>query len=181
MVRGGPRRAFYGALKHYTGSIVISIRQFSPEDFPRIRSIVADGGELALHHPHVYWMMHYASPELFLVYETDGLIKGFVSGIGPFAKAEDCFLWQVGVDPKFQHMGIGARLVLEFSKNAKAKGYKNAVFTITGDNVSSKRLAEGMARLAGLEGPLEPVGNTGDMFVDMEAEDIYSLPTDNAD
>ena len=61
---------------------------------------------------------------LTLLYETDGLIKGFISGEVMVSGA--VMLWFCAVLPQYQQKNIGIRLYQEFEKACKARGY-NAI------------------------------------------------------
>lgn len=63
---------------------------------------------------------------LTLVYETDGLMKGFISGEVMVSGA--VMLWFCAVLPAYQQKNIGIRLYQEFEKACKSRGY-NAILT----------------------------------------------------
>lgn len=73
---------------------------------------------------------------LTLVYETDGIIKGFISGEKLVSGA--ILLWFCAVKKEFQHSIIGPRLYFEFENHCKNTGV-NAILAY-GFKTSDKML-----------------------------------------
>jgi ribosomal protein S18 acetylase RimI-like enzyme len=68
------------------------------------------------------WIENLVNDEkcLTLVYETDGVIKGFISGEKLISGS--ILLWFCAVKKEFQNGIIGPRLYFEFEKHSKEKG-----------------------------------------------------------
>jgi ribosomal protein S18 acetylase RimI-like enzyme len=157
------------------GIFQMQIRNFTSADFPNILKIAHDAGNLAQHHPHVYWMMTYTSPHLCLLAEDNGLPLGYASGIAPFIDSQTCFLWQIGVIPAGRRRNVGTALAVEFFKHAHRAGSHRLVFTIQEDNAPSLELLSKVARIFGAGDLMRCIGTTGDMGASAVAENIYEV------
>lgn len=151
------------------------IRTFTTEDLPNIAQIALRAGRLAVHHPHVYWMMTYTSPHLCLLAEHDGSPVGYVSGLSPFLDAHTCFLWQVGVVPEARRRNLGTDLGVEFFRRALNAGSRRVIFTIEENNTPSVDLLRKVAGLCGSGGIMKRIGSTGDIGAGITPEIIYEV------
>jgi ribosomal protein S18 acetylase RimI-like enzyme len=151
------------------------IRNFGSADVPIIRKIAHDAGNLAVHHPHVYWMMTYTSPHLCLLAEEDGLPIGYVSGLTPFLDSQTCFLWQIAVATASRRRNLGTDLATEFFARALAAGSRRVMFTIEENNSPSLNLFSKVAGMFESRDSMNCIGTTGDLGATAAAENIYEI------
>lgn len=118
---GKGRRLFYGkmsnAIRPATEADIDTIHQLlDMEPFKYDDSLPYDRS----------WIEQLVTNErcLTLLYETDGQIKGFISGEVMVSGA--VMLWFCAVLPQYQQKNIGIRLYQEFEKACKVRGY-NAI------------------------------------------------------
>lgn len=77
-------------------------------------------------------------PTSLVAEEEDGTVVGFVMGelfIGEYGISREATLDTIGVDPDYQHKGIGARLIKEFIEHLKALGARK-ISTLVDSNDS---------------------------------------------
>jgi L-2,4-diaminobutyric acid acetyltransferase len=151
------------------------IRNFTSSDVPIIREIARDAGNLAVHHPHVYWMMTYTSPHLCLLAEQDGVPLGYVSGLTPFLDSHTCFLWQIAVTPASRRRNLGTDLAVGFFERAIAAGSRRMMFTIEANNAPSLGLFNKVAGIFESRDSMKCIGTTGDLGTSAAAENIYEI------
>ena len=78
-------------------------------------------------------------PTSLVAEEEDGTVVGFVMGellIGEYGISQEATLDTIGVDPEYQHKGIGEQLIKEFVDHLRALGVRK-VNTLVDSNDSS--------------------------------------------
>lgn len=81
--------------------------------------------------------------------ELGGDVAGFVSGYRPPVHPDSLFVWQVAVAPAARGQGLGKRLMLDILARPDNSSVRFLRTTITGDNVASWAMFEGLARELG--------------------------------
>ena len=77
-------------------------------------------------------------PTSLVAEKEDGTVVGFVMGdllIGEYGISREATLDTIGVDPDYQHQGIGKQLLQEFMDHLKALGARR-IFTLVDTNDS---------------------------------------------
>jgi len=77
-------------------------------------------------------------PTSLVAEEEDGTVVGFVMGelfIGEYGISQEATLDTIGIDPDYQHKGIGKQLIIEFMDHLKALGARK-ISTLVDSNDS---------------------------------------------
>ncbi len=124
----------------------IHLRQPTIADGGGMWRVVKESGVLDLNSSYLYLLMARDFARTCVVAEIAGDVVGFVTGYRRPDRPEAAFLWQVGVLPRAQGLGLGKRLVAAF---LRAPGCQDATIletTITPDNAASRALFRAIAR-----------------------------------
>lgn len=120
-----------------------------PEDGPAVAALVRQTGVLDPNSTYAYVLLGDRFGEHCLVAEDDGRVAGFVSGFLDPRDPSTLFLWQIGVAPTAQGMGLGARLLRAFAARPAHAGATALETTIAIDNAASEALFRAFAREQG--------------------------------
>lgn len=101
---------------------------------------------LDLNSAYKYLLMCEFFQETCIVAKEGDRLIGFVTAFIPPDKDDTLFVWQIGVDSKFQGQGIASKLLSElfFQNNLEQIHYLEA--TVTPTNIASKALFRGFAK-----------------------------------
>lgn len=149
------------------------IRPMTEADFPSVYDLVKATGTLDVHTPYTYWVLLNLHSELMLVCEREGQIAGFVAGLAPFREPDEALVWQIGVWPHLQRLGVGAQLLRAFTTSALSQGFRVLCATIAPGNQPSRKFFSAFADRRGAE--MKSSGVTGSMGGHMREEEIYRI------
>ena len=153
----------------------INIRKPAVTDGKAIWSLVRETGVLDLNSAYLYLLLCRDFSETCLVAERDGVLLGFVSGYRPPDRPDNIFLWQIGVSPRAQGLGLGKRLVHAFLATPGACGARTLETTISPSNAASRALFSAVARELGAGIDRHPGFLADDFPPGHEAEDLYLI------
>ncbi len=124
----------------------VKIERIKKEDIPKLVDLYLRAykglEEYAYTHPkdvesYMKWLLN-RDPEGFLVAKVDGKIVGFVAGDANWfsrrEKKKVGAIHEIVVDPEYQGMGIGTRLMEEILKYFKSKGLDTAELWVGDEN-----------------------------------------------
>jgi ribosomal protein S18 acetylase RimI-like enzyme len=121
----------------------IKIRLMQADDFVAVTRI--DEKVLRVSRPEYYQLKFEELvqstdrvPTSLVAEKEDGTVVGFVMGdllIGEYGISREATLDTIGVDPDYQHQGIGKMLLQEFMDHLKALGARR-IFTLVDSNDS---------------------------------------------
>lgn len=118
--------------------------------------LVGRAGTLERNSAYFYLLFAADFGDTCLIAERDGEIIGAVIGYRPPRTPAAAFVWQIGIDARFQGEGLGTRLLehwLALPANVDAQWL---TATVAEDNVPSARLFAGFARRAGAPCEITP-------------------------
>ena len=149
----------------------LTIRTAIEKDFLNIWGFVRNCKPLESYGAHFYRiMLRYFGDSCFIA-EQDGEIVGFILGFETQRHPGSYFLWQIGVHPKFQGQGIGAKILAHMEDETRRKGCVRIEVTIDPENCPSQKLFEkiGFSNVSNKEG--ETIKVEGNLAV----KDYYDI------
>jgi L-2,4-diaminobutyric acid acetyltransferase len=160
----------------------VSIRQAQHGDGAGMWQVVKDCGVLDLNSAYLYMLQANHFAETCAVATVDERIVGLVTGHCPPNRPGAVFLWQVGIRPEAQGLGLGKKLVSAFLKLPGAEGAVRLETTITPSNEASRALFKRIAADLDADFQVSPFF-TADEFPDAghEPEELITITPLNAD
>ncbi|MCS4503162.1 L-2,4-diaminobutyric acid acetyltransferase [wastewater metagenome] len=160
----------------------IILRQPAIADGGGMWRVVRDAGVLDENSSYLYLLMARDFSETCVVAERDGRTIGFVTGYRRPQRPDTAFLWQVGLLPEAQGLGLGKRLVAAFLRAPGCQGATRLETTITPDNAASRALFRAVARDLGAECAVSPCFTAADFpEAGHDDEELFSIGPFTAD
>jgi L-2,4-diaminobutyric acid acetyltransferase len=130
----------------------MKIRNCKVSDVGNIRSLVNSMPPLDLHSEFSYWVLIQYFPDLCFVIEEDedSNIVGFISGVIGSVDSSICYLWQLGVLPKYRRTAYASKLIESLVASAKKLRCRGIQFSISPNNRLSFNTAKRFAERNGL-------------------------------
>jgi L-2,4-diaminobutyric acid acetyltransferase len=123
----------------------ISLRPPGPADAAAIWRLLGSIPELERNTCYAYVLLCSDFAESCVVAETaTGQLAGFVLGYAPPKRADELFVWQVGVAPAARGTGLGGRMLDHVVATRSTTRFLTA--TVSPDNEASRRLFRALAR-----------------------------------
>lgn len=152
----------------------MQIRNCTTADVATIRDFVRKTPPLDLHSAFTYWTMFEYFRDLCFVAEVKSREQpmGFITGLVSTIKPNTCYLWQLGVAPKFRFTSCASTLIGHLIHAAKTKGCSALQFSIEPSNKLSLNTAKRFAQRRNLS--LHIVGNV-EIYDSVETKRTYEI------
>ncbi len=153
----------------------IVFRPPSLEDGAAIHRVVQRTGVLDVNSCYLYLLLSEEFADTCVVAEEAGQLLGFVTGVRLPRRPDSIFLWQVGVDPQAQGLGLGKRLLRAFLESPGAESARALETTISPSNAASQALFQAIARERGAQITVSPYFREDHFPAGHEAEEHYHI------
>lgn len=162
-------------MTHHPGDDV-TIRQARHGDGAGMWQVVHDCGVLDLNSAYLYMLQAHHFADTCAVATRGDRIVGLVTGHCPPTRPGAVFLWQVGILPEVQGMGLGRQLVAAFLRLPGAEGAVRLETTVTPSNAPSRALFSRIASDLGAECQISPFfGEAEFPQAGHEAEELFTI------
>lgn len=122
----------------------LKIIQAKESDFLSIYDFVSKCKPLEVYPEHLYKIiLRYFNDTCFILKFQDKLI-GFAIGFISQVHLKRFFLWQLGIDSKFQNRGVGGHFLKRLENKIKQKDIKQIELTVDPVNIASMKLFKKM-------------------------------------
>lgn len=152
----------------------IIIRPCEVSDVPCVRQFVAKTPPLDLHSAFTYWVLfRYETALCHLAWdEENSAAVGFISGVTDAATRDLCYLWQIGIDPRYRQQSVASALIDHFVSRARAAGAARIQFSIEPANAASNALYKRAMRRLGFR--VQVVGEV-DFFDRIDSKHTHEI------
>jgi len=138
--------------------------------------VVHDCGVLDLNSAYLYMLQADHFADTCAVATRGERIVGLATGHCPPTRPGAVFLWQVGILPEVQGMGLGRQLVAAFLRLPGAEGAVRLETTVTPSNTPSRALFHRIASDLGTECQVTPFFAEADFpQAGHEAEELFRI------
>lgn len=150
------------------------IRKCSVNDVEKVRQFIRHTPPLDVHTVFSYWVMFRYFDELCWLVEDEpnGKIIGFVGGVIGANSQPVPYLWQLGVDTDYRNTPLASKLLYQFTKSVKNKGFQRIQFSIDPNNKPSLNTALRYAHRNKLE--IRQIGSI-DVIDEIESRNVYEI------
>jgi len=121
----------------------LNFRKAEEEDFLDIYNLVSNCPPLEYYYEHVYKiLLRYFSSTCFILEYNKRIVSVVIGFISQEHEPKTYFLWQIGVSPKIQGIGVGSRMLKYIEKELKKINIKQIEVTIDPKNIPSQKIFE---------------------------------------
>ncbi len=129
------------------------LRRPRGSDAIAIRDLVAETGVLDLNSTYAYLLLATDFADTSVVAESDGDLRGFITGFQPPTRPDVLFVWQVAVAPGAQRGGLAAAMLdslVEHVRTQRGQAPVTVEATVSPGNASSRAFFGAFARRHGV-------------------------------
>jgi ribosomal-protein-alanine N-acetyltransferase len=115
---------------------MFTLRNFAPNDLPRIMYIVAESFNQD-YDPGFYLSLHCYWPQAFIVAKKEDELIGFL--LGSITDEEEARILIMAVDKRHRVKGIGTALLREFMSRCSLRGLKRIALEVRISNIMAQK------------------------------------------